>query len=191
MEKQNNDSMEIGMTDYITTYTGIHFIPTQPEADGVEIKDIAHALSYICRGNGHLKSFFSVGQHCIYCSREAEARGYSDRVILGCLLHDASEAYLSDVPRPFKKRLPQYHEWEEALLQVIYTKYLGSDLTEEEKKLIKQIDDDLLFYDLKELLNEPQDGNEPVLHVKIEREYVPFEEVEKQYLERFRQYLDK
>ena len=90
------------MTDYITTYTGDHFDPTLPEAEHLHIEDIAHALSLICRGNGHVKTFFSVGSHCINCAKEAAARGYSDRLVLACLLHDASEAYLSDVPRPLR-----------------------------------------------------------------------------------------
>ena len=81
--------------DYITTYTGKNFRPLNPEMSQIDIRDIAHALSLTCRGNGHVKNFFSVGQHCVYCAKEAEARGYSSRVILGCLLHDASEAYLA------------------------------------------------------------------------------------------------
>ena len=59
----------------ITTYTGRHFDPVCPESGEIDIRDIAHALSLICRGNGHVKTFFSVGQHCIHCAREAEARG--------------------------------------------------------------------------------------------------------------------
>ena len=104
------------MSDYITTYSGLHIIPTKPEKNKILIKDIAHALSLICRGNGHVKTFFSVGQHCINCALEAEARGYSKRIILACLLHDASEAYMSDVPRPFKQYLDQYLEFENQLL---------------------------------------------------------------------------
>jgi 5'-deoxynucleotidase YfbR-like HD superfamily hydrolase len=42
--------------------------------------------------------------------KEAAARGYSERVQLACLLHDASEAYLSDVTRPVKQELPKYLE---------------------------------------------------------------------------------
>ena len=84
--------------DFITTYTGVHFFPTRPDPDGVRIVDVAHALSLLCRGNGHVKTFFSVGQHCLHCAREALARNHSRRVALACLLHDASEAYLSDVP---------------------------------------------------------------------------------------------
>ena len=114
------------MGDCITTYTGKHFDPTHPDEELICIEDIAHALSLLCRGNGHVRTFFSVGQHCILCAKEAEARGYSGRLILASLLHDASECYMSDVPRPFKKSLPEYRKQEEALLNIIYQKYLGS-----------------------------------------------------------------
>ena len=95
------------MSEYITTYTGKHFEPTNPDSELIRIEDIAHALSMICRGNGHVKTFWSVGQHCICCAREAAARGLSNRMVLACLLHDASECYMSDVPTPFKNELPE------------------------------------------------------------------------------------
>ena len=107
------------MSEYITTYTGKYFNPTQPNPDLISIQDIAHALSLICRGNGHVQTFWSVGQHCICCAKEAAARGLSDRMVLACLLHDASECYMSDVPTPFKKELPEYQEQEEQLLRMI------------------------------------------------------------------------
>ena len=53
------------MGEFITTYTGQHFEPTNPNPELIRIEDIAHALSMICRGNGHVKTFWSVGQHCI------------------------------------------------------------------------------------------------------------------------------
>lgn len=46
------------MSDHITTYTGEYFYPANPDPEGIHIKDIAHALSMICRGNGHVKTFF-------------------------------------------------------------------------------------------------------------------------------------
>lgn len=82
------------MGEFITTYTGKHFEPTNPDPELIRIGDIAHALSMICRGNGHVKTFWSVGQHCICCAREAAARGLSNRMVLACLLHDASECYM-------------------------------------------------------------------------------------------------
>ena len=133
------------MSDYITTYTGKHIDPVHPISDLICIEDIAHALSLICRGNGQVKTFFSVGQHCINCAREALARGYSNRIAFACLLHDASECYLSDVPRPFKKTLTGYKEQEENLLNLIYQKYLGNLLTSEEEKKLIEIDDDMLW----------------------------------------------
>ncbi|MFQ8954517.1 MAG: hypothetical protein ACLR6X_01040 [Mediterraneibacter gnavus] len=44
------------MSEYITTYTGKYFNPTQPNPDLISIQDIAHALSLICRGNGHVQT---------------------------------------------------------------------------------------------------------------------------------------
>lgn len=168
---------------YIRTYTGRKFYPMDPQPDAIDIKDIAHALSLVCRGNGHVNRFFSVAQHCINCAMEAEARGCSQRVILACLIHDASEAYMSDVPRPFKQFLREYLAQEERLLEVVYGKFLGTPLTEEEQKIIKQIDDDMLYFDLRELLNEPQDKPEPEIHIELSYGFTPFDEVEQKYME--------
>lgn len=176
------------MSDCITTYTGRHFDPLHPEEALICIEDIAHALSLICRGNGHVKSFFSVGQHCILCAREAAARSYSSRLSLAALLHDASECYMSDVPRPFKQTMQEYICQEETLLSMVYTRYLGTDLTAEEQKQIKEIDDDLLWYDMTKLLDEPQGGEAPELHFELDYTVQPFEEVEREYLEIFKKY---
>lgn len=186
LQMANEITQQMG---YITTYTGAHFYPTAPDEKNIHIEDIAHALSYICRGNGHVKNFFSVGQHCINCALEAMARGYSRRVCLGCLLHDAGEAYMSDVPRPIKVGMPQYKEWENEIIRVVYIKYLGSELTAEEECLVKQVDDDMLYYDMKVLLGEELDREEPEMMSMFSQEYVPFIEVEEQYLELFRQLI--
>lgn len=171
------------MADYITTYSGTHFYPTDPKPEDIHITDIAHALSLICRGNGHVKTFFSVGQHCINCALEADARGYTSRLILACLLHDSSECYMSDVPRPFKKTLTEYQKQEEHLLEVIYRWFLGSSLTMEEQEELKKIDDDLLYYDLQELLNESSEREAPALHIDLSYNVEPFETIEKKYLQ--------
>lgn len=173
---------------YITTYTGKHFDPVNPDISMVDIRDVAHALSMLCRGNGHVKTFFSVGQHCINAAREAAARGYSRRVILACLLHDAGECYLSDVPRPFKQMLPEYIKAEDSFLDLIYEKFLGSNLSEEETALVKSVDNDLLYYDLKVLLNEVLEIPEPQLQIQLNYAFVPFEVVEQTFLELFDQY---
>lgn len=178
------------MSEYITTYTGLHFRPTELDSDLIRIQDIAHALSLICRGNGHVQTFWSVGEHCICCAKEAAARGFSERMILACLLHDASECYLSDVPAPFKKELPEYQERENRLLSMIYKKFLGSDLSEEEQIQLKEIDRAMLWYDLKRLLKEPQSGEAPQLHMELNYKVRSFSEVEKEYLALFARYSE-
>ena len=178
------------MSDYITTYSGTHFFPTEPDMKDFHIRDVAHALSFICRGNGHVKQFFSVGQHCINCSLEAEARGYSERVVLACLLHDASEAYMSDVPRPFKKYLKDYKKLEDRLLSLVYEKYLGSDITEAEARLVKQIDNDILAYDLFYLLDEGCKEDLPEMKRPFSYEVRSFESVAQEYLELFQKWMN-
>lgn len=149
---------------YITTVSGIHFYPLNPHPDDINTDDIAHALSLICRANGHFKYFYSVAQHCIACANEAIARGYSWEVILGSLLHDASEAYLCDVTRPVKKHIPQYLQAEEKLQDVIWKRFIGRELTDTEKNQIFEIDDDILSMEFHLLM--PEDLNEDYRKLK-------------------------
>ena len=123
------------------------FDPLHPDVDLIDIEDIAHALSMLCRANGHFLNFYSVGQHSVNCAREAEARGYSRKVQLACLLHDASEAYLSDVTRPVKAELPKYLEIEKPLQDCIWNKFLPRSLTSEEYDRVFEIDDDILAHE--------------------------------------------
>ncbi|MDO5133251.1 MAG: hypothetical protein Q4D81_09750 [Eubacteriales bacterium] len=170
------------MPRFIMTYTGLRFEPMNPDPEKIRLEDIAHALSLLCRGNGHVKSFWSVGEHCICCAKEALARGLGERMALACLLHDAGECYLSDIPRPFKQSLPSYQVLEDRLLEMIYEKYLGSALTQTEQKLLKEIDDDLLWYDLKVLLGWQENDTAPAIHISLNYAVRPFEEVEQEYL---------
>ena len=176
---------------YITTYTGQHIDPLRPRKDKLLIEDAAHSLSLLCRGNGHVKTFFSVGQHCINCCREALARGYSRRVALACLVHDASEAYMSDVPRPFKKELPQYVRAEEKLLDMIYEKFLGKSLSAEEKRLVRQVDDTMLYYDMLELLGEKVADTAPDIKIELSYRVRPFEEVEREFLDLYHELAEE
>ena len=167
----------------ILTFTGKHFDPTNPEENLIDLSDIGHALSLICRGNGHVKYFYSVAQHSIACCREAEARGYSKRVQLACLLHDASEAYLSDVTRPVKKLLTAYLEVEENLQNMIWNKYLKSPLTKEEKQQVFEVDDDMLVYEFVQMMPEKISDAEVELKADIVCSFKNMSEVEDEFLE--------
>ena len=144
---------------YITTFTGKHFDPVHVDTDLIDLRDIAHALSMLCRANGHTRYFFSVAQHSINCCREARARDYTGRVQYACLLHDAAEAYLSDVTRPVKAALTAYQETENHLLPLIWEKYLGSALTPKETRQVFAIDDLMLSYEFYALMPETISGD--------------------------------
>ena len=159
-----------------------------PDPDLICIEDIAHALSMICRGNGHVTTFWSVGEHCICCAKEANARGLSKRLVLACLLHDASECYMSDVPRPLKENMNEYCEQENKLLEVIYTKFMGASLTPSEEQKVKEIDDAMLWYDLEILLDEKQNTEKPKLCIDLDYTVRPFKMVEEEYLKIFKMF---
>ncbi|HYI27587.1 MAG TPA: phosphohydrolase [Bradyrhizobium sp.] len=110
--------------DWMQTFTGKQFWPLDPRASEIDIVDIAHALSLACRYAGHVRHFYSVAEHCVLLAGwvPPEAR-------LWALLHDASEAYLVDVPRPLKPFLPGYREAEAAVMAVVAQKFgLGPDM---------------------------------------------------------------
>ena len=73
---------------------------------------------------------------------------------------------------------------------VIYTKFLGFTLNIDEEKLIKEIDNALLWYDLKYLLDEESEEKQPKLHVKVDYTVRSFSEVEKEYFGLFEKYRE-
>ena len=170
----------------IKTYTGIIMDPIKPEEKLICIEDIAHALSLLCRANGHFKTFYSVAQHSINCMREAAARGYSKRQQLACLLHDGSEAYLADIIRPVKAELPKYKEIEEPLQELIWNKWLNEPLTEQEKVQVFEIDDAILAYEFIELMNTQIVNPIPEILTKPEYAFAGFEKTEQEFLSAFR-----
>jgi hypothetical protein len=100
------------------TYSGVIFHPLDPKPETIIITDIAAALSKMCRFGGHCSRFYSVAEHCIHVARHAPVR---DK--LTALLHDASEAYLVDIPRPIKPQLANYYELENALMEKISKRF--------------------------------------------------------------------
>jgi hypothetical protein len=87
------------MSNCIRTFTGRLVDPLNLKPDDIDIRDIAHALSNMCRFNGHCRQFYSVAEHSV---RVAEM--VPDEQILAALLHDRAEAYLPDMTRPVKYR---------------------------------------------------------------------------------------
>lgn len=179
------------MRDYITTYSKIHFHVIDPDPEDVLIEDIAHALSMVARANGHFPEFFSVAQHSIQCAREAIARHYVPELSMACLLHDASEAYLSDVTRPVKKNMTMYLHIEEQLQNCIYTKFLGHVPKGEELILINGIDDACLYYEFDHFMDEKLAPSAPVMMSHPEYSSLEMKDVEEEFLELYRELLQQ
>lgn len=105
-------------TPSIRTYTGKMFNLLEPDPGVIDIKDIAHALSNQCRFTGHTSTFYSVAEHSVNVSN-VPLLNTKELQLIG-LLHDATEAYLVDLPRPIKKftdlgaifKLHENHIWE-------------------------------------------------------------------------------
>jgi len=92
------------MINHIITYTGKSFNLLEPKPEMVCIEDIAHSLAYQCRYTGHSRGFYSVAQHCVLMAENTDLPGDP----LQKLLHDADEAYIGDIARPWKALLDVY-----------------------------------------------------------------------------------
>jgi hypothetical protein len=83
--------------NWLQTYTGYAYWPEDPRPWDVNIVDIAHHLSMICRFTGAVRTFYSVAEHSVHVSHLVPR----EDALVG-LLHDATEAYLTDVSKPVK-----------------------------------------------------------------------------------------
>lgn len=173
------------MSDNITTYSGIKFSPLNPKEEDICIDDIAHALSLMTRANGHFPEFYSVAQHCIACCKEAIARGYSNRVTLALLLHDASEAYLSDITRPLKKHLEIYLQAEARLQNMVYCMFLGELPNEQEQKQIDSVDNAMLYHEFSHYISEELIDYKSEILLKPDFRFIEFKIIEQEYKDLF------
>jgi len=93
---------------WIETLTGRHVDILDPDPSEMNIEDIAHALSNTNRFGGHLRKPYSVAQHCVLMSYLCPPE-----LAFECLMHDAHEAYIGDMPSPFKIAMPEFQRLED------------------------------------------------------------------------------
>lgn len=163
---------------WMQTYTGRVFYPLAPRIQDVCIEDIAHSLAYQCRYAGHARFHYSVAQHSEILSYAVPAED-----ALAALLHDASEAYLVDVPRPIKPHLRGYAEIERKVHAAICIA-LGAPLTIPPSVL----DADLrIIHDERAVLmaEPPMPWNVPGEPLGVKIECMPPAQAEQLFLKRF------
>lgn len=100
---------------------GVNILNPKPSMFNIE--NIAKGLSKVCRYSGQIDKFYSVAEHCVILYNHCKQNGLSVEEQKYALLHDASEAYLQDVPRPLKHLLPEYRAIEDKFSKAIYERF--------------------------------------------------------------------
>lgn len=182
----HQNSLYTGST--IETFTGLFINVFDPTPDMICIEDIAHGLSQMPRFGGQLKHFYSVAQHSLTVENTVslsitaelfpvELREHTPRTVrLQSLMHDATEAYMMDLPAPIKRQLPSYKEVENKLMAAIMHKF---GLPVKMHPFIKDVDNAMLLVEYKSLV------------VKKENRYRDMFDVEQQFLQRFNELLNE
>ena len=167
---------------FIGTFSGLRFWPLDPDPAKILIEDIAHALGHLCRFGGHSSKFYSVAEHSVHVSQLC----LPEHALWG-LLHDASEAYLVDLPRPLKL-LPEfapYREAERRLQRVIAVRF---GLQPDQPASVAEADDTMLWIEAHSLLGslplEAIRGTRPPFEIT---DPLPPVEAERLFLRRFKE----
>lgn len=165
----------------IQLYSGKYFSPLNPDINQIDIEDIAHSLSMQCRFTGHCTKFYSIAQHSVLVSRSS----YKEDALYG-LLHDASEAYLTDLSSPLKRtgQFENFINFEKRLQETIYKRF---GLRGEVPTSVKVADLRLLATERRDLMKETiEDWNlpHPAYEWRIEEGLSP-KRAKKLFLEEF------
>ena len=140
----------------ISTYTGRHFDPYHAVAADLDVRDIAHAQSLV--------------------------RGEANQTALFCLLHDGAEAYMSDVTRPVKARLPEFVRAEERLLALLFDTLVEARPTSAQWQTVTEIDNAMLSAEFLHFTGEVIPTNAPPLQRTPDWTQLPFDRVEQDFL---------
>jgi len=179
------------MNNFMLTRSGKKFFPFAPRLDDIEINDIIHALSNICRFAGHTSKFYSVAQHSVIVAQTIELSGGTPIEVIAGLLHDAPEAYLIDLPTPIKEELPVYRS-AEALWWDLICKQWGIPKSQVIEEKIKQADMRAFFTEARDLMGNPAEWRERTGYNPLSMTIVPMppEEAAHMFLAHYNKYYD-
>ena len=144
------------MEAVIRTWSGTHVDYMAFKSECVNISDIAHSLSMICRFGGHVPRHYSVAEHSLLVSdliKDEYVAETRHQLKLAALLHDASEAYLGDVVSPLKRILPDYQRIETNVQFKIDSKF-NTHTTLEAAQAIHEADMKALYIEARSFYGE-------------------------------------
>lgn len=145
----------------LNTYSGGSIDYLNPESSVLTIHDIAIGLSREHRYGNQLKEDYTVLHHSLLCLEIADREGYDDQAMLSVLLHDASEAFVHDMPAQAKQFMPGYKKVEDRIQSYIESE-LGIPI-QHTRSLIKSIDLQALITELGRFRPKELGGFRPVL----------------------------
>lgn len=136
---------------FIVTNSGKRFDFAVCAPDTIDLRDIGHALSRICRFTGHSEEHYSVAEHSVHVWRYVKAHGGNLAAQQLALMHDAAEAYVGDVAKPLKIQLTEYMDIEARVERAIADRF---DLEADpfSRHLVKDGDNALLSAELTTLM---------------------------------------
>ncbi|HUX55590.1 MAG TPA: hypothetical protein VMV77_01355 [Bacteroidales bacterium] len=167
---------------FIETLSGKKFYFNNPQPDQIWIVDIASGMAKICRYAGQIPRYYSVAEHVVLGLNYLQSGDLNTR--RAWFLHDASEAYLADVPGPVKEMLPEYQRIESLVMSVIFNKY-GVNYDEAIHKTIRFLDRMMLRNEAEVMGKHIQDWEWAKDYPKIEGfspNYWGYEEAERQFI---------
>jgi len=169
---------------WILTHCSQKVYPFSPVPNTLYIEDIAHALSNICRFNGHTNEFYSVAQHCVHTSFLCDKKD-----AMWGLLHDASEAYISDLARPIKyaPSMTTYRDVEKTLMGAVCERFFLSPTM---PKSVKRADEIAIATEVRDLM--PQEAQEWKFSVAPDQHSIiplPPQKAKHQFLMRYQELL--
>lgn len=171
------------MKTTIRTWKRYLFNFEQPKPGMIDLKEIAHSLSKLCRFTGHNDIFYSVAQHSIEVARMCPPK-----YAMWGLLHDAAEAYMNDVNAPLKHLINgRYNEIETNILYTVHQRWYNH-LVWPIPKMVKIVDRMMANTEAEQHCGLPKGQWGDSFDIRLTKIFVPFEEVEAQFIEAFKIY---
>ena len=148
------------MEPWIQTRSGKRFDLLDPKPEQIDLEDIAHSLSMLCRFNGHTREFYSVAQHSVLVADWMEGH-YGRELAKYGLLHDAAEAYIGDMGSPLKSQdcMTSFRFIEYKIMDVIWTKFGIEYPSIDVERKIKKADLVMLATECRDLMQGERGGD--------------------------------
>lgn len=174
---------------WIETFSGQRFYFMDPRPEMVHLVDIAQSLSQLCRYNGHTRGHYSVAEHSVLMARHIVEEPFLAHWPMTALLHDAAEAYIGDLPRPIKVRLPEFKRIEERIDAAVAEKF---GTTHPFPPLIKELDTRILVDERAQVMPPSQNewGTDGLEALGVEIEFWTPARAYDEFMRAFQEYRD-